>query len=43
MDVKRAMGKGKSDSADVALKYIRKLYQIESEAKAAGISVACCL
>jgi len=33
MDVKRAMSNGKAGSADVALKYIRKLYQIESEAE----------
>lgn len=32
MDVKRAMNNGKAGSADVALSYIRKLYQIESEA-----------
>ena len=34
MDVKRAMSNGKTGSADVALRYIRKLYQIESEAAA---------
>lgn len=38
MDVTRAMNKGKTGSADVALSYIRKLYQIESEAADADMT-----
>jgi transposase len=37
MDVTRAMKKGKTGSANVALSYIGKLYQIESEAKDADM------
>ena len=39
MDVKRAMSNGKAGSTDVALSYIRKLYQIESEAAAAEMTL----
>jgi transposase len=39
MDVKRAMSNGKAGSADVALSYIRKLYQVESEAAAAAMTL----
>ena len=38
MDVRRAMEKGKTGSADVALSYIGKLYKIESEAADADMS-----
>ena len=39
MDVKRAMSNGNAGSADVALSYIRKLYQIESEVAAAEMTL----
>ena len=39
MDVRRAMKKGKTGSADVALSYIGKLYKIEAEGADADMSV----